>query len=496
MGLYERELKQSKTEKRENLSLDEIKNLFLERGTKQEGIFELTQYFLRDYKIITISDIDEIFIYNNGVYEGNGEKVISRNIQEILEELSSIHVVNEILGHIKRTTYRKREQLEEPKNKLCLENGVLNLDKLKIEEHTSEIIFFNKLSVKYDEKADCIKIKKFLNEIVPESDVSILQEAVGYCLLKDYFIHKAFMLEGGGANGKSTFINLLKCFLGKKNCAAVPLQQLEINRFALSSLFGKLANLFADLPDRALRDTSFFKMLVGEDLIPGERKFKDQFFFNNYAKQIFSCNRIPRSPDDSDAFFRRWVIIRFPNQFLNNQADKRLLTKLTSQEELSGFLNFAIGGLKRLLDQGDFSNSKSINEIREQYTRMSDSVGTFIMDCILTSPEDYEQKKTLYTSYCDYCRSMNYPIFPENTFHRELQKSLRVEDYYPSLIIEGKQQRVKCWRGIKFNLKWEKNPNNLNNPNQIKENEENDVNLVNDVKDVSHLNIAGRVKND
>ncbi|MBS3160196.1 hypothetical protein J4213_00690, partial [Candidatus Woesearchaeota archaeon] len=306
----------------------------------------------------------------------------------------------------------------------------------------------------------------------------------------------AFMLEGGGANGKSTFINLLKCFLGKKNCAAVPLQQLEINRFALSSLFGKLANLFADLPDRALRDTSFFKMLVGEDLIPGERKFKDQFFFNNYAKQIFSCNRIPRSPDDSDAFFRRWVIIRFPNQFLNNQADKRLLTKLTSQEELSGFLNFAIGGLKRLLDQGDFSNSKSINEIREQYTRMSDSVGTFIMDCILTSPEDYEQKKTLYTSYCDYCRSMNYPIFPENTFHRELQKSLRVEDYYPSLIIEGKQQRVKCWRGIKFNLKWEKNPNNLNNPNQIKENEENDVNLVNDVKDVSHLNIAGRVKND
>src|SRR3989344_3396367 len=170
MGLYERELKQSKTEKRENLSLDEIKNLFLERGTNQ----------------------DEIFIYNNGVYEGNGEKVISRNIQEILEELSSIHVVNEILGHIKRTTYRKREQLEEPKNKLCLENGVLNLDKLKIEEHTSEIIFFNKLSVKYDEKADCIKIKKFLNEIVPESDVSILQEAVGYCLLKDYFIHKAF----------------------------------------------------------------------------------------------------------------------------------------------------------------------------------------------------------------------------------------------------------------------------------------------------------------
>jgi phage/plasmid-associated DNA primase len=79
-------------------------------------------------------------------------------------------------------------------------------------------------------------------------------------------------------------------------------------------------------------------------------KGRDLFFFENYAKLIFSANQIPKSPEDTDAFFRRWEIINFPNQFLQN-ADKKIMKKLTISEELSGFLNFAINGLKRLLLQ-------------------------------------------------------------------------------------------------------------------------------------------------
>jgi putative DNA primase/helicase len=107
-------------------------------------------------------------------------------------------------------------------------------------------------------------------------------------------------------------------------------------------LYGKLANIYADLPAIALKETGIFKMLTGGDTISGEHKFKPRFYFKNYAKLIFSCNQIPQTPDDSDAFYRRWIIVNFPHQFLdadqntdkNLVADKNLLAKLTTTSEL------------------------------------------------------------------------------------------------------------------------------------------------------------------
>lgn len=426
--------------------------------------YEFSKIIIEQFNLFTFNDTDEIFVYSDGIYEF-GDKKIMGFIQRVLGKYAKIHRINEILAHVRRQTYKNRADIQEEKNMICLENGILNLTTLKIEKHDSSHVFFNKIPVHYAEKADCLVIKKFLSEIVPIEDIPILQEIAGYTLYKNYFIHKAIMLVGGGANGKSTFINLLKTFLGQDNCISIPLHHLEEDKFALANLYGKYANLFADLPSRALKNTSIFKMLVGEDLIPAEKKFKDKFFFTNYAKQIFSANQVPQSPDDSDAFFRRWIILNFPNQFLNSKADKTLLSKLTTPQELSGFLNFAIEGLKRLLDEQDFSNSLSVDKIRETYVRLSDSVGAFVMDCIEVSLNTYELKKELYTHYADYCRNKKYPIVSENIFHKELQKSIRIEDFRPLI----NKVRVTCWKGIKYI----KMANTLDIPDRVDAKEEN-----------------------
>lgn len=475
--------------------IEQLKHKIIE--SKQQGIYNLAAYFLKEYRIITFSDTDEIFIYNDGVYIGGGDKKISSEAQKLLGDLSNTNIINELLGHIKRSTYTKRESVVEPKNRICLKNEILNHETLDIEPHSPEFFFFNKLPVSYDKNADCPKIRKFLREVVPEDSIPVLQEMAGYCLYKEYPIHKALMLVGTGYNGKSTYINLLKVFLGQENCSAEPLHQLETNRFAVASLFGKLANLFADLPARALQETSFFKMLTGQDLIPAEQKFRNRFSFLNYAKQIYSCNQIPRSPDDTDAFFRRWVIINFPNQFKGKADDKQLIKKLTTDEELSGFLNFAIEGLRRLLEHEDFSNTKTVDEIREEYIRKSDSVHAFVMDCVMMNSESHTEKKQLYTEYADYCRYKNYPTAADNTFHKELAKKVRVEDYRP--LIDG--HRVQCWKGIKVDsskLKLEKSPDSIDRVDTTNEiiiennvdrvDTENYVRDVNDVKAKIHLN--------
>ncbi len=482
--------KELKPNSSEEINPEYITALIADPKTKKQGIYLLSQHFIHNHNLFTFQDSDEIYLYKDGFYIPSGDKIISSETQILLGDINHNNLINELMGHIRRSTYKKREDIQEPKDKICLSNGILNLNTLEVEPHTPSVIFFNKLSVGYDLNADCPTIKRFLSEVVSEQDIFILQEIIGYCLYKDYQIHKAFMLVGSGANGKSTFINLIRVFLGQPNCSSVSLQQLETNRFALASLHGKLANLFADLSPRALKETSCFKMLAGEDLVPAEKKFQNQFFFLNYAKMIFSCNQIPKSPDDSDAFFRRWVIIIFPNQFLDGKADKRLIQKLTTPEELSGLLNFALGGLRRLLQHGEFSYSKSINDIREVYIRQSDSVGAFIMDCVEIKPEDYIEKKKLYTAYADYCRNKNYPIVPENTFHRDLQANIRVEDYRPNLDIDGKKQRVQCWRGVKFDKSKPKvinSPDNTDIPDGDDTKTKENVNPVNDVNPNSNF---------
>jgi len=441
-------IKQKKASDEYRLTREGIAALLSDGKTRSEGIFELAVHCVDKFELIANQESDEILVYMNGMYNQNGHRIIAKYIQKELnlENLVTIHIMNEVMGYIKRLRYKDRESLKEPIDKVCLKNGILNLNTMTLDPHTPEIIFFNRLPVEYNAEKGCPKIKKFLAEVVPQESQDLLQELVGYCLLKDYPYQCSFMLVGTGANGKSTFINLIKNLLGPENCSSIPLQQLETNRFAASSLFGKLANLFADLQAKALKDTSFFKMLTGGDFMPAEKKFKDQFFFQNYAKLIFSCNQIPKTPDDTDAFFRRWKIVMFPHQFLGGAANKNLIKELATPDELSGFLNFAIEGLKELLEKGDFSSPMTIEEIREQYIRKSDSVAAFQMDMIEIAPEEYVGKTDLYTKYCEYCRKMVYPIVPNNTFHNSLQKLIRIEDYKRN---EG-GVRIPCWRGIRL----------------------------------------------
>ena len=108
--------------------------------------------------------------------------------------------------------------------------------------------------MKYDPNAECPLIQKFLEEITgSKEDAEILIEVIGYCLYRSYPIQKALMLVGDGANGKTTFLRLLTRFLGHQNVSNRSLHELETNRFAKASLFGKLANIYDDLPDKTLR---------------------------------------------------------------------------------------------------------------------------------------------------------------------------------------------------------------------------------------------------
>ena len=145
--------------------------------------------------------------------------------------------------------------------------------------------------------------------------------------------------------------------VGKQNVSHPTLQELLGDRFASADLNCKLVNVFADLEADKLVNTGRFKALVSGDSIRAQRKHQQAFSFRNYAKLIFSTNKIPESMDNSYAYYRRWVILPFDRIFEGEKEDTDLISKLTTEEELSGLLNLAQKGLTKLIKEGGFKET-------------------------------------------------------------------------------------------------------------------------------------------
>jgi putative DNA primase/helicase len=273
----------------------------------------------------------------------------------------------------------------------------------------------------YNPETQPQRIPKFFKEVIGEENVPLIDELFGFCLDSNYSIHRAFLFVGDGANGKSTMVELLRHFLGKDNCATVPLQAFDSNRFASSQLWGKLANLYADLPTTSIQHTGRFKMLTGGDTVSGEEKYRSQFSFNNRAKLVFSANRPPRiQNEDSFAFWRRWIIVNCPNEFTQGRADKNLLDKLSGAEEIAGVLNLALAGLKRLWQNGDFTYLPSVDDVTEQYLRGSSPMHAFLADCCILGPDNWTSKDDLYERFKLFCIENKLPVLGKETFGRAM----------------------------------------------------------------------------
>lgn len=416
---------------------------------KQHIRFKIAEWLLENYNFLTMTDTSEIYVYAEGVYIPKGEPIIIEAIRKALGEQCTTYDRNETKAIISDATLTDRTIFNlNPEHKICVENGILNLDTMEFTEHNPKERFLTKIPVKYKPLAECPAIDKFHSEIIDQSDVQTLEELIAYCLYSGYPIHKATMLIGGGANGKSTWLSMVKAFLGKENCSGLSLQQIGNSRFATSSLLGKFANIYADIPDSSLKNTGIFKMLCGQDLIGAEIKFGKHFNFENYAKLLFSANKIPETSDDTDAFFRRWMILVFPHQFTDeknteHKADHNLIEKLITPTELSGLLNKCLKRLPKLLDRGHFHGDKSTSEWRVDYIRKSDPIAAFYMDGLeeINDLETYVTKTALYQAFVNYCKKNKLPIVDVSVFSKKVKAHFELAREGKKSI-DGKRTRV------------------------------------------------------
>lgn len=453
---------------------DEGKMLIIEKAEYDDNskiITYLTRQVMQSVTLRTLFDSREILYYDKRekFYRPGGDRIIDMEVERIVKEIGApfairSYIKGEIQKCIADNTTVFREQFDAANPYLInLQNCLLDIMTLKQREQTPDYLTTSKLPIIYDSTAECPRIEKFLGEVI--QDPHKLKEVLkfwAYVLLKDCRYEKALMLLGEGSNGKSVLIKLFEEAVGKDNCCNLSLHELEEDRFARARLFGKTLNTYADNKSQRLKETGNLKTTISGDTVEGQEKFKPRFKFRPGAKLIISTNNPPQTDDRTHAFYRRWLIVMFERTFVPtddrsepNRIDPDLITKLTTQEELSGFLNLGLKYLPILTKENGFT-AEPIDKVKKEYEQKADHMSRYLQEyCIIDSTKkDYSTKTAdLYSHYVKICREiMQVRELDENVFgsklvghgvlhkRRRIKKSEggRMEYVYDGIILKHK----------------------------------------------------------
>jgi putative DNA primase/helicase len=209
-------------------------------------------------------------------------------------------------------------------------------------------------------------------------------------------------------------------------------------RFSGAELYGSWANVRNDIPSEIIQNTGKFKELVAGDPVKAEEKYQDPFRFEPRAKHMFSTNELPAASTDDRAFYRRILLVAFPNETPREDRDMHLDDKL--QAEHPGILNWALEGLQRLMRQDSFTGDRRPWETEETWEKWSDSAKRFDQLCLEESGGNNIPTADIWEAYLSFCEEEG---IPAKSRQAQLTKALKGRGYGTGRTrIDGQQQRV------------------------------------------------------
>ena len=402
---------------------------------------EFGDELINAFKIITVNN--QLYVYEDGYYQAD-ECIIARKMIELYPSIKQ-NQRSEVMSYIKIKTHISAGEIKVNPYVLNLKNTRFDIRTGTCLEFTPEEIEFDRIPVTYDPSAYCADLDKMLNRVFlgDREVINLFEEMIGACLLKHNRYQKAFMLYGGGSNGKSTILNLVKTFLGSWNYSSIALEKVT-DRFNGAELENKLANIGDDIDNVIIKDTGTLKKLFAGNSLMVERKGERPFTIEPYATHIYSANNIPRSFDKSDGFYRRWLFVPFNAKFSSADPDYDPLIedKITTATALSYLLNLGIKGANRLIKKGHFTEPDSVKKALEEYKADNSNTLSWIEDKELN--EDYfldNSTDKLYSDFTDWCRLSGIKtanVTGKKSFYKELVAKYDFEDK-PKQKADGKR---------------------------------------------------------
>jgi putative DNA primase/helicase len=384
-------------------------------------------------------DNGSLWAYDDGVWKPEGERALRHAARRALGSMNyGANVLTELKAQA-RSDPRVEIGPDEfglPPGTIAVKNGLVYLHAAAdgagddaLRDLRPEDYALAQLPVAFDPDADADEWKAFVGDVVDAEKIDAVQEYAGYTLHRGEMpFSKALLLVGSGSNGKTTFLNVIRELLGTDHTTTKPVHKFDEDNH-VADLYGSLANIDADLSEGSLSSEGIatFKRLVGGDTIDARKLYEDAFSFKPTAKHLYACNQVPDVStyvsDHDVAFWRRWIVVEFPNYFPPNARDPDLEDRLTTDDTLAGVLNWAIDGWARLLDEDGFTNIESHDETRRLWQSWGKSVEKFVAECVEHDPDaDRITTGDAYARYRAWCRENGADAVGRRRFTDTLKK--------------------------------------------------------------------------
>ncbi len=303
----------------------------------------------------------------------------------------------------------------------------------------------------YDKDAKCPTWDMFLLQIFNKDTdlIRFVQKAMGYSLSGDVREQCLFILWGTGANGKSTFLNVLQELFGDYACTTGTetfMKKTSEQSNDLARLKGIRLVTTTEVEQGKALSESLIKQITGGDEITARFLYGEYFSFKPTFKIFMATNHKPKIRGADNGIWRRIKMIPFTVTIPAEQRDKTLTEKLIAEN--SGILNWLIQGYALWRKEG-LNEPEAIRDANEEYRMDMDAVGTFVNDCfdLDASMRWRLPNQMLYQTYIKWCNANNERVMSQKWL------TMRMSE-------KGFRRMVsntgRIWLGLARKPQWEK----------------------------------------
>ena len=351
-------------------------------------------------------------------------------------------------------TAKGAKSLDANPNLIGIQGMVYNIQHKGVRPALASDLIFKSLGTTHDSGALCPEWDKFLKTVMQEDQemIDYLRRLVGYFLSASTQEQEIYYFYGSGANGKSTFLDLIKTLLGsygvklssdtfmrgKNGATSIGKQS------SLANLEGARLAITDETNDTDVSfDVQILKSISGDDEITARRLRHNPRTFKSTSKIVMYGNDKPHGNINDEGFWRRFRFIKFGYVVPDDERIDGLLDQL--KVELPGILNWALRGLEDW-HKNKMNTPQKIRDESVDYREELDTVSEFLVNNVAPAAGNIVPLVKLFEDYAVWCSNNMKVAETKQAF------SKRVKRYFETnkMATPHKTNKMRGYMGIKL----------------------------------------------
>ena len=371
---------------------------------------------------------DQTYIYNGRYFEVLPEATLLEMIITVME-MSNVGIVYrtgsaKIIKETVLNTLRGSERckFQPDRRYICFTNGIFDLRQMKLVPF--DVKYKTDIVLDFDYVADAKSAlwDKVLGQTVPDEGMKETFHQFCGCFLadrKEYKIEYITFVVGEGQNGKSIICRAVINMLGHAIASSYSPEQLFKSsqmEYHLADVNGKIVNYCDEVSNKDFSGGDFKQFVSGGEFTGRHPYSKRPTKVDKIPLMLCCANKIPPTTDDTEGYFRRFLIVLAPNHIDDRDKDPMLEMKLQAPEVKSAIFSWMLEGYKAFVaNKGKIEISETIKEVVEEMRDNANSLNRWLsQEGLVAAQTDtkppapgWKTWKDWISEYSEFCKSYN-----------------------------------------------------------------------------------------